>query len=399
VNTLRIGSYYEIPQMDYEQPPLITWRDFYDFRNQVIRLLRIFGTAGPMGEVDLSAAEEEQPCFSSKIVENPDFFVVDDMYNEHDKISMVECTPASLDAVVIDSLAAMMRLYPGWRVRFALGDSALVVSSDAVLVGGRRFWDCTSVVELSERCQKPVDFGPPETLPDSMNQLWRSILSGGIDSTVQFPLATSRQWAEVIRSLEAMRSQRKDGCLTTFAYGQVRHDLHPTTRRELLDRLFPDLPTFSQETLTAAKRNIQGDSGKTLMDSASVGEANHLIRQVWSSLEKTSEMFGDNEIVNWWADLLHEVKAPPDWLKQLLEDELRTRVRQSNPLFELSALFGLAWLRTPDIALLVDDAIVTRPEWKDNPALMKWLEDLRMKRRSYPDRNMLKPTDKEASLN
>ena len=104
MNTIRIGSYYEIPQMDYEQPPLVTWRDFYDFRNQVIRLLRIFGTAGPMGEVDLSADEEDQPCFNPEIVEDPVFFVVDDMYNEHDKVSMVECTPASIDAVVIESL-------------------------------------------------------------------------------------------------------------------------------------------------------------------------------------------------------------------------------------------------------------------------------------------------------
>jgi hypothetical protein len=34
------------------------------------------------------------------------------------------------------------------------------------------------------------------------------------------------------------------------------------------------------------------------------------------------------------------------------------------------------------------------PEWKTNPTLVKWLENLRMKRRSYPDRKMLNPTDK-----
>ena len=71
----------------------------------------------------------------------------------------------------------MMRVFPGWRVHFALGDSGVVISSDAVLVGGRRFWDCGSIVELSERCQKSVDFGPSEPLDDSMNRLWRRILS------------------------------------------------------------------------------------------------------------------------------------------------------------------------------------------------------------------------------
>ena len=394
MNTIRIGSYYEIPQMDYEQPRQVTWRDFYDFRNRVIRLLRIFGTAGPMGEVDLSADEEDQPCFSAEIVKKPVFFVVDDMYNGHDKVSMVECAPASIDAVVIESLAAMMQVLPGWRVHFALGDSGVVISSDAVLVGGRRFWDCGSVVELSERCQKSVDFGPSEPLDDSMNQLWRSILPGGIDRTVQFPLAPSRQWAEIIRSLEVMRSQRKDGCLTSFAYDQVRHDLHPYTRRELLDRLFPDLPAFSHEKLTAAKWNIQKDSGMALADCTSVRDASELIVQIWSVLERTSGNFGHNEVVNWWAGLLHEVKDPSDWLRKALEDELRIRVRHTNPLFELSALFGLAWLGTHDIALLVDDAMTIRPEWKTNPTLVKWLENLRMKRRSYPDRNMLNTTDK-----
>jgi hypothetical protein len=294
---------------------------------------------------------------------------------------------------VIESFAAMMRAFPGWRVHFALGDSGVVISSDAVLVGGRRFWDCGSIVELSERCQKPVDFGPSEPLDDSMNRLWRNILTGGIDRTVQFPLAPSRQWAEIIRSLEAMRSQRKDGRLTSFAYDQVRHDLHPYTRRELLARLFRDLPTVSQEMLTAAKRNIQKDSGMAIADCASVREASELIGQIWSGIETMSGSFDHSEVVNWWADLLHEVKDPADWLRQVLEDELRVRVRHTNPLFQLSALFGLARLGTRDIAFLVDDAMTTRPEWKTNPKLIKWLEDLRMKRRSYPDRNMLNPTD------
>ena len=345
-----------------------------------------------MGEVDLSAAEEDQPSFDPAVVQEPDFFVVDDMYNEHDKISPVECSPAKIDAVVVESLAAMMRSFPGWRVHFALGDSGLVVSADAVLVGGRRFWDCGSIVEISERCQKPVDFGPREPLADSMYQLWKTVLSGEIDQTVQSLSAPSRQWAEIIQSLEALRSQRKDGCLTSFAYDQVRHDLHPSTRRELIDRLLPDLPAFSHEAITAAKRNIQKDSGKALTDSASADDARELIRKIWSSLEATSGKLGQNEIVNWWADLLHEVNDPSDWLRTALEDELRLRIRHPNPLFQLSSLFGLARLGTDDIAVLVDEAISRFPEWKSNPALTKWLEDLRRKRRSYPDRNMLAST-------
>jgi hypothetical protein len=231
-------------------------------------------------------------------------------------------------------------------------------------------------MEISERCQKEVDFGPPEPLSESMNKLWRSILIGVIDQCMQFPAAPSRQWAEIIRSLEAMRSQRKDGRLTSFAYGQVRHDLHPRTRRELLDRLFHDLSAFSQEMLTVAKWNIQRDSRTALTESASPTEAGELIDKIWSSIELTKDKFGQNEIVNWWADILTEVKEPSGALKKALEDGLRTRVNHSDPLVQLSALFGLARLGTPDIARLVDEAMISRPEWEANPMLVAWLAKL-----------------------
>jgi hypothetical protein len=391
MHSIRIGNYFEVPTLDYEQPALFTWREFYNFRNHVLRVLRVFGTAGPMVEVDLCAADEDEPSFSSEIVESPEFFVVDDTYNEHDRISIVECAPANIDAVVIESLCAMMSMFPGWRVSFSLGDSGMVVSSDAVLIGGRRFWDCASVLEVSERCQKPVHFGPSEPLSESMNNLWRTILTGGIDRTVDLPVAASRQWVEIVGSLNVMRSQRKDGRLTSFAYDQVRNDIHPQTRRELLRRLLQDLPTLSPEMLAAGKRNIQQDSGTALSRSASPIEASELTNDIWSSLEGSSGKFGQSEIVNWWADVLHSVKEPPDWLKSVLEREMRIRASHSNPLIQLSAIFGLAKLPTTDIALVVNNAMMTRPEWSGNVLLMNWLEKLKKGKTSYPDRSMLNP--------
>jgi hypothetical protein len=393
MHPIRIGTYFEVPPIDYEQPALFTWREFYNFRNHVIRVLRVFGTAGPMGEVDLSVIDEDEPSFSSEIVKNPEFFVVDDMYNEHDKISIVECAPANIDAVVIESLCAMMSIFSGWRVSFSLGDSGIVVYSDAVLVGGRRFWDCASVSEVSERCQRPVDFGPSEPLPDSMNNLWRSILVGDIDRKVELPGEASRQWVEIVRSLNAMRSQRKDGRLTSFAYDQVRNDIHPQTRRELLLRLLQELTALSPEMLAAAKRNIQQDSGNALSHSASPVEASELTNDIWSSLGASSGKFSQDEVVNWWADVLHSVKEPPDWLNSVLEQEMRTRLTHSNPLIQLSAIFGLAKIPTVGIALIVDNAMMTRPEWSGNVLLMNWLEKLKKGKASYPDRSMLTPTN------
>jgi hypothetical protein len=229
----------------------------------------------------------------------------------------------------------MMQTFPGWWVSFSLGDSGLLVSSDAVLVGGRRFWDTTSVLEISERCQKPVDFGPSELLPDSMNDLWRSIVTGGIDQTTQLPTPPSRQWTEIIRTLEVRRSESKDGRLATFAYDQLRNDIHPQTRRDLLLRLLPDLRAFSPETLIAAKWNIQQDSGLALTESASPLDARELTQEIWSSLEATCDQFLQNEIVNWWADILCKVEHPSDWLKNVLEQEMRIRTNHSNPRIQL----------------------------------------------------------------
>ncbi len=283
----------------------------------------------------------------------------------------------------------MMQTFPGWYVSFGLGDSGLVIFTDAVLVGGRRFWDCASVAEISERCQRSVNFGAPEPLTDVMYQLWRDILMGAIGPSAHFPETSSRQWSEIIGSLEAMRSQRKDNRLTTFAYDQVRHDLHPRTRIELLHRLLPDLPILSKEQLAAMKRNLQKDLGKALADSDSAAEACTLTDEIWLGLEAARDGFSPNEIINWWADLLHEIVQPSDQLKEVLEEKLRDKALQSDPQFQLSALFGLAWLGADDISFLADAAITDRPEWKNNPVLIKWLENLKAKRHSYPDRNML----------
>src|SRR5271163_4199491 len=155
--SIRIGDYFERPNVDYEQPALFTWKDFYNFRNHVLRVLRRFGSAGPMAEVDLSVDIEDAPSFSAESVNEPDFFVVDDMYNEHDRLSIVECDPRHIRADLINSLNEMTRSFPGWWISFSLGDSGLLATSEAVLLGGRRFWDCRSVQEIGDRCSRLVD--------------------------------------------------------------------------------------------------------------------------------------------------------------------------------------------------------------------------------------------------
>jgi hypothetical protein len=224
-----------------------------------------------------------------------------------------------------------------------------------------------------------------------MNNLWRKILVGGVDRTTQLPVGPSRQWAEIIRSLDAMRTKAKDGRLTTFAYNQLRDDIHPKTRRELLLQFLQDIPEFTPEMLASAKRNIQKDSGRVLSYCTSTTEASELTHAIWSSLEASFDKFGQNEVVNWWADVLYSVEEPSDWLKSGLEHEMRARVNHSNQLIQLSAIFGLAKIPVTDIVFIVDMAMMARPEWSSNEMLINWLEELKKGKTSYPDRSMLDP--------
>lgn len=373
MGSVRLGDYFE-ERVNYEQPPLFTRKDFYNFRNHVLRVLRRFGSAGP----------------SKETVEDPDFFVVEDIYNDHDRLSVVECNPVHINADLINSLSEMTRNFPGWWVSFSLGDSGLFVSSESVLLGGRRFWDCSSVRELGVRCAKPVDFGPQEPFSETMYVLWIAVISGRFDSGTEIPSAPSRQWTEVIRSLEKMLKNRKDGRLTSFAYNQVRNDLHPYTRRQFLLRLLAEISEFPADQLKASARNIQNDSGQALSESKSIEEITLLATRIFSGLAAVADRLDATEVVCWWANVLYGTHKPSEELARILKSEMRSGLGYNNPLVQLSSIFGLARLHASDIALIVDEASGTNPEWSTNLELTKWLQKLKTGSTAYPDRSILK---------
>lgn len=394
MGNVRLGDYFE-QRVNHEQPMLFTSKDFYNFRNHVLRVLRLFGSAGPMGEADLSIEAGDEGFFK-ETVEDPDFFVVDDIYNDHDRLSIVECDPAHINSGLINSLTEMTGNFPGWWVSFSLGDSGLFISSEAVLLGGRRFWDCKSVQELGVRCAEAVDFGPQEPFSETMYVFWIAVVSGNFDSYTEIPSTPSRQWAEVIRSLQKMLKSRKNGRLTSFDYAQVKNDLHPYTRRQLLLRLLAEISEFPGEQLKAFKTNIQNDCGQALAESKSMEETTLLAKCIFSGLAAVVDKLDASEIVSWWANVLHGTRQPhvtrklSEELAEVLKSEMRNGSGHNNPLVQLSSIFGLARLHASDIALVVDQASRANPEWSTNPALVKWLQELKTGSTAYPDRSMLK---------
>jgi hypothetical protein len=388
MGSVRLGDYFE-ERVNCEQPLLFTRKDFYNFRNHVLRVLRRFGSAGPMGEADLYI-EADDESFFKETVEDPDFFVVDDIYNDYDRLSTVECNPDLINADLINSLNEMTRNFPGWWVSFSLGDSGLFVSSAAVLLGGRRFWGCNSLQELGVRCAKPVDFGPQEPFSETMYVLWIAVISGKFDFDTEIPSTQSRQWTEVIRSLEKMLKTRKDRRLTSFDYNQVRNDLHPRTRRQFLLRLLAEISELRADQLNASTRNIQSDSGQALSESKSIEEITLLVTRIFSGLAAVADKLDPTEVVCWWANVLHGTLKPSEELTRVLKTEMRSGLGYTNPLVQLSSVFGLARLHASDIALIVDAASGANPAWSTNLALVKWLQELKSGSTAYPDRSILK---------
>jgi hypothetical protein len=187
-----------------------------------------------------------------------------------------------------------------------------------------------------------------------------------------------------------MLKNRQDEHLISNDYDQVRNDLHPNTRREFILRLLAEISEFPADQLKASSRNIQKDSGQALSESNSMQVKTSLATRISSGLVVLANKLDASEIVSWWANVLHGIGEPSEELAQLLNSEIRSGLRHTNPLVQLSSIFGLARLHVPDIASIASEASSANPEWSTNAALVNWLRQLSDGSTSYPDRRMLK---------
>ncbi len=302
----RIGSDLEIEETDYSQPARFGWREFYDFRNHVIRVLGGFGSVGPSGEADLSAGDDDELEFE-RGARHPDFFVVDDMYNEHDQLSLVECDVKLVCAGLIHSMVEMACGFPGWRVVMNMGDSGLRIYGDRVLVGGRRFWDCSTIEELGARCGMPVEFESPPPSVGSMYPLWVDVICGEFGSASSYAAPQNREWQEAVHALEHMRTGKAGG-LKRNAYDRIRYDLHPLTRRDFTARLLSEASSLSVERLRAASRNLIHEAGDGLT-TGSADERRRLAGLISQGQCAAVNAIEATDVVFWWPNPTFAVQA------------------------------------------------------------------------------------------
>jgi hypothetical protein len=384
MRNLRVADESEIPVPDYDQPALFGWKEFYDFRNHVVQVLRRFGSAGPCGLADLADTEEEAPTFEKESVKNPDFFVVDDMWNEHDRLSLVESDPKYINAKVIEALAEMASGFPGWRVVLRLGDCGLVVFGDKVIAGGRRFWDCSAVEDLARRCAMPLDYGPAGISQETMYPLWLAVICGEFTSSAVFPSPPNREWLEAIRALDEMARRNPGAPLTSFSYARIRYDLHPQTRLQLVQHFLDRISSYPHTSVENARSNILHDASGAFLSAQGVGERESLARSVSAAQNAVASWQKPNDTVFWWPYVLSRLGEPEEAMRFILFGELRPLLNDPNSWIQLSAVFALALLRAEDIAAVVDRAVEVNPNWFNNVDLWKWLQDLRRGSTSYP---------------
>jgi hypothetical protein len=84
--------------------------------------------------------------------DDPDFFVVADMWNEHDRWNRVEASPWLLNSRLLHELILMVQGWPGWCVYLALTQGGLTVLGDRILYEGDLFAGASTVEDLGQRC-------------------------------------------------------------------------------------------------------------------------------------------------------------------------------------------------------------------------------------------------------
>lgn len=381
---IRVGDESEIPNSDSSLPPQFDWRVFYGFRNEVIRTLRRYGSAGPSGIADIAGDDEYAPNFEQETVDDPDFFVVEDMYNAYDKFSIVECDPKLVTAKVITALCEMASGFPGWFVVLNLGDSGLRIFGDRVLLGGRRFWNCKSIAGIAARCRKPVAHDPNEPIPEEMYPLWAAIVSGEFRTASDFPEPASREWKRVLKDLEYQAKRQAPMPLNSWAYDRVRMDLNPRVKKHFARRFLEEFASFSRERISNAARNLQLDAGHALALRSDDEDRAALALAVSKAQQVAADLLPPKDFLFWWPYVLHHLGEPDEMLRPILIAELRALLTHRNPWIQLSAVFSLARLQIDDIAAVVDTAAVANPEWSKRPDLAAWLAGMRSRDANYP---------------
>ncbi len=356
---MRLADESELDLLRAPVPPPVTKREFRECRNAIVRTLARFGSVGPTGVVNDDDNEAER--FGGI---DANFYIIDDQYNDSDRIHFLEVEPKWITEPVLDALGATLSKYSGWCAHIALGDSALDVFADRVVTGGRRFWDCDTVHSLEQRCSGPIVFGKSPPMWPEAYAIFRDLICDEW-STRELPPAPDRQWWY---SLDLIRQDRRPSQFT-FS-GAVTHVLHPSTRLELVTRFLDEFASGIERSLTGIEVAI-ADAGRLLVV-AEAPEAAALLDR----LTTVQTHLSGGETFHFWARVIYGAQKVSDYPKparsRIEERLLRLTDATSADAIRLSALNGLATFGNGDAVALAKQMSFEHWDWP--AAILEWLQ-------------------------
>lgn len=139
----------------HQNVPMPMFRQFYELRNSVLRICRCSGTVGCAGDYQWDDGEAGPYLAASKIVgvDDPEFFVVDELWNSVDRYVRVEPVTSNLiNFNLLSSLVEVIRSYPGWAVGIYLEDACVLIFAEKLMVKGSRFKNSFTFTSVAAAC-------------------------------------------------------------------------------------------------------------------------------------------------------------------------------------------------------------------------------------------------------
>lgn len=138
----------------YPTERIISIQQFHAVRNAVLRVCRRFGTVGPVGEFQPSLDEDGvYEAAEGPIADyDPDFFVIDEMWNDVDKYIRVEPNGYHINLDLLTQTAQILKEHSEWAVGFGFEDGYLLVFAEKLMVKGERFRKCHDFASVAAAC-------------------------------------------------------------------------------------------------------------------------------------------------------------------------------------------------------------------------------------------------------
>jgi hypothetical protein len=135
----------------------LPWQVYQDVRNAILRVCRVFGPVGPMGEctidwnVDSPYRRAMVHNFWPLGDDDPMYYVIDDQYNDEQYCYAELYGEDPFTAEWLASITQLLKEYGGWGLGIGnIPHNFLLIFGDRLMVKGRQLARCTTAAEVVE---------------------------------------------------------------------------------------------------------------------------------------------------------------------------------------------------------------------------------------------------------